>query len=250
MAEPIPDRSSTVRIGCAGWSLPKEHADRFPDEGSHLERYASRFSAVEINSSFYKPHRPATYARWAESVPADFRFSVKVPRVATHGRRLVDAEDVLDGFLAEATRLGEKLGPLLVQLPPSLAFSADVAKAFFAALRERFDGTVALEPRHPSWFEPATERLVAKHRIARVAADPAVVPAAGKSGGWDGLVYYRLHGSPEMYYSAYPDEYLSDLSNTLAKSARSAEAWCIFDNTAAFAATVNALDVLGRVEDA
>jgi uncharacterized protein YecE (DUF72 family) len=227
--------------------LPKEQADRFPAEGSHLERYASRFPAVEINSSFYKPHRPTTYARWAESVPADFRFSVKAPKLATHERRLVDVEDVLDRFLAEATRLGDKLGPLLVQLPPSLAFSADVAKPFFLALRERFDGTVALEPRHPSWFEPAAEQLVAKHRIARVAADPSVVPAAGEPGGWDGLVYYRLHGSPKIYHSAYPEDYLETLAKRLTLAAKSAEVWCIFDNTAAFAATANALDVLGRV---
>ena len=141
-----------------GWSIPREHADRFPEEGTHLARYAGRFPAVEINSSFYKPHRPATYARWAASVPADFRFSVKVPKLATHERRLVDADDVLDGFLAEATQLGDKLGPLLVQLPPSLTFSAGVAERFFALLRGRFDGAVALEPRHPSWFEPEAGR--------------------------------------------------------------------------------------------
>src|SRR5690349_12428290 len=82
MADAHPDRVENVRVGCAGWSLPKEHADRFPAEGSHLERYAACFPAVEINSSFYKPHRPTTYARWAASVPPDFRFSVKVPKVA------------------------------------------------------------------------------------------------------------------------------------------------------------------------
>ena len=88
---------------------------------------------------------------------------------------------------------------------------------------------MALEPRHPSWFEPAAERLVTKHRVARVAADPAVVPAAAEPGGWDGLVYYRLHGSPKVYYSAYPDEYLEALAKTLVRAARSAEVWCIFD---------------------
>ena len=217
MADTDPDRSGNVRVGCAGWSLPKEHGDRFPAEGTHLERYAARFPAVEINSSFYRPHRPTTYARWAASVPADFRFSVKVPKVATHERRLVDADDVLDSFLAEATQLGDKLGPLLVQLPPSLSFSADVAERFFAALRDRFDGDVALEPRHASWFEPAAERLVTRYRVARVAADPAVVPAAAEPGGWDGLVYYRLHGSPKVYYSAYPDEYLEALAKTLTR---------------------------------
>src|SRR3954466_207983 len=136
-----------IYVGVAGWPIPKPHAGLFPEAGSHLQRYAARFNAVEINSSFYKPHRPATYARWAASVPADFRFSVKVPKLATHERRLVDTEDVLDAFLAEATQLGDKLGPLLVQLPPGLTFSAGVAERFFALLRGRFDGALALEPR-------------------------------------------------------------------------------------------------------
>src|SRR4051812_15125369 len=194
-----PDRSATVRVGIAGWSVPKEHSDRFPAEGTHLERYAACFPAVEIKSSFYRPHRPTTYARWAEAVPEDFRFSVKVPKLATHERRLVDADDVLDGFLAEATQLGDRLGPLLVQLPPSLKYSAEIAERFFAALRDRFEGDVALEPRHATWFEAEAERLATKFRVARVAADPAVVPEAAEPGGWDGLIYYRLHGSPKVY---------------------------------------------------
>ncbi len=141
-------------------------------------------------------------------LPENFRISVKLPKLATHERRLVGVGDVLDSFLAEATQLGAKLGLLLVQLPPSFKFSAEIAERFFAALRGRFDGDVAVEPRHPTWFEPAAEQLVTKYRVARVAADPAVVPAAAEPGGWDGLVYYRLHGSPKVYYSAYPDEYL------------------------------------------
>jgi uncharacterized protein YecE (DUF72 family) len=116
-----------VRVGCAGWSLPIAHSDRFPAEGTHLKRYAARFPAVEINSSFYRPHRPATYARWATSVPEDFGFSVKVPKAATHEHRLENVNDVLDDFLAEATQLGDRLGPLLVQLPPTLSFSSDIA---------------------------------------------------------------------------------------------------------------------------
>jgi uncharacterized protein YecE (DUF72 family) len=240
-------RPGNVRIGCAGWSIPKGYGDRFPGEGTHLARYAARFPAVEINSSFYRAHRPTTYARWAASVPEGFRFSVKAPKLATHERRLVGVGDVLESFLAEATQLGDRLGPLLVQLPPSLSFSADVAEMFLSELRDRFDGEVALEPRHASWFEPAAERLVTKHRVARVAADPAAVPEAAEPGGWDGLIYYRLHGSPKVYYSAYPDEYLEALAKSLAQAAKSAEVWCIFDNTAAFAATANALDVLDQV---
>ena len=78
----------TIRIGCAGWNLPKAHADAFPPEGSHLERYAGVFDSVEINSSFYRSHRAQTYARWAASVPPTFRFAVKLPCTITHAHRL------------------------------------------------------------------------------------------------------------------------------------------------------------------
>jgi len=102
----------------------------FPTAGTHLIRYAAALSAVEINSSFYRPHRPATYARWASSVPENFRFAVKIPKLATHERRLVDVSDVLDRFLSEVTSLGGKLGPLLIQLPPTLSFTSNVAEDF------------------------------------------------------------------------------------------------------------------------
>jgi uncharacterized protein YecE (DUF72 family) len=88
----------TLRIGCAGWSLRAEQAALAPSDGSHLERYARVFDAVEINSSFYRPHRPQTYARWAESVPADFRFAVKMPKAISHGKRLRDCLGELDAF--------------------------------------------------------------------------------------------------------------------------------------------------------
>jgi uncharacterized protein YecE (DUF72 family) len=236
-----------IRIGCAGWAIPKERSDLFPTEGTHLGRYAAVFPAVEINSSFFKPHRPTTYVRWAESVPPGFKFSVKMPKTVTHERRLKDTTDILDNFLAEATQLGDRMGPLLVQLPPSLPFSADIAGQFFGELRDRFEGDGAFEPRHVSWFEPRADPILIRHRVARVVADPAVVQAAGKPGGYDGLVYYSLHGSPRVYYSSYADDRLETLAKELGVAAQSATVWCVFDNTAASAATLNALDVLDRV---
>ena len=236
--------SPMARIGCAGWSVPKEYAASFPGEGSHLERYASQFSAVEINSSFYRPHQPATYERWSASTPDGFRFSVKVPREITHTRKLVDAAEPLDRFLRECTCLGDKLGPLLVQLPPSLAFDASICANFFGALRAQFSGGVACEPRHESWFAPDADQALVQFQIARVAADPSLVPEAAHPGGWRGLVYYRLHGSPRVYYSAYSEAYLSTLSEALTPGA-----WCIFDNTAAGAAAGNALALAARIRE-
>ncbi|MFL5091633.1 MAG: DUF72 domain-containing protein, partial [Xanthobacteraceae bacterium] len=162
-----------IAIGTAGWTIPSAHASQFPAPGGHLQRYARRFTAVEINSTFYRPHRPATFARWAAAVPDGFRFAVKVPKEITHERRLLDAREPLERFLSEVSLLGEKLGPLLVQLPPTLAYDAAVARAFFCALRQRHGGAIVCEPRHPSWFGDVGSNAWAKLRIARVAADPA-----------------------------------------------------------------------------
>lgn len=231
-----------VRIGTAAWSIPKEHAASFPVAGSHLERYSAVLNAVEINSSFYRPHRTATYERWAASVPESFRFAVKVPKAITHELRLKDADDLLDRFLSEVSGLGPKLGPLLVQLPPSLRFEDGIADTFLSELRSRVEGPLVCEPRHASWFMPEVESLLDELRIARVAADPAPVSRADKPGGWRGVSYYRLHGSPRIYYSAYSPEYLAAMAERIASDAAAEiETWCIFDNTAAFAATGDAL---------
>lgn len=232
----------SVLLGTAGWSLPREAWSWFPSEGTHLHRYANRLPAVEINSSFYRPHRPATYARWAESVPLGFRFCVKVPKQITHERRLVDCDELLERFLHECGHLGDRLGCLLLQLPPSLAYDAAGAKAFFAGLRARYAGLVAFEPRHQSWLD--AESLLQRERIARVAADPAPFPAAAEPGGWAGFRYYRLHGSPRIYHSAYRADWLKHLAARLAEHRQqNVTSWCIFDNTASGAATANALDL-------
>ncbi|WP_147028975.1 DUF72 domain-containing protein [Methylobacterium oxalidis] len=239
---------SVVVVGTAGWNVPKAYADRFPASGSHLERYAQRFDAVEINTSFYRPHRVSTYARWAAAVPDHFRFAVKIPRTITHERRLENADEPLAQFLGEVAGLGHKLGPLLLQLPPSLRFHTDAASAFLQRLRRAVPGSIVCEPRHASWFAPDVEAVLNDLRIARVAADPAPVPQASEPGGWCGLTYYRLHGSPRIYYSAYRPDALDAIAVQLAAATRSGVSnWCIFDNTAEFAATGDALSTLERL---
>ena len=235
-------KASGIQVGCAGWSLPRTLWPQFPAAGTHLQRYAARFNAVEINSSFYRPHQSATYARWAASVPDDFRFSVKLPKTITHQQRLAGCSGLLDDFLAQTDGLGEKRGCLLVQLPPSLGFDTDTAERFLSDLRQRHAGPVALEPRHASWFTAPADALLDAWQIARVLADP-VVHAAGKNpGGVKSLVYVRLHGSPRMYYSAYERGELDALALRLERMAASgASVWCVFDNTAEGAALDNAL---------
>jgi uncharacterized protein YecE (DUF72 family) len=242
--------AANVHLGTAGWNIRREHADRFSSEGTHLARYASLFNAVEINSCFYRPHRFTTYERWAGSVPEDFRFAVKLPKVITHEARLAGAVPALERFLEETSGLGAKLGPILVQLPPSFAFDAALASSFFADLRTRFNGDVVFEPRHESWFTHDVEEMLLQHRIARVAADPARVAQAAEPGGYGEIVYIRLHGSPRIYYSAYPVEFLERVSQTIEECAtRGIRTWCIFDNTALGAATSDALTVKSNLLD-
>ena len=226
------------RIGCAGWSIGRETAAAFPGDGSHLERYARVLNAVEINSSFYKPHQPATYARWADSVPDDFRFAVKLPRSISHDRRLVDIDALLATFADQANTLGRKLGCVLVQLPPSLALDTAVADAVFTRLHRHFNCALACEARHGSWFTATATALLRQHGITRVIADPP----AGSPGAFvptTEAVYARLHGSPRMYYSSYAGDYLDQVAAYI----NGRDAWCIFDNTASGAALPNALDL-------
>ncbi|MDV3514139.1 MULTISPECIES: DUF72 domain-containing protein [unclassified Stenotrophomonas] len=239
-----------VAVGCAGWSLPTDIAHAFAAGDSALQRYASRFPIVEINSSFYRPHQPATYARWAASVPHGFRFSVKMPQAISHDVRLRGAAPLLDTFLHAVAHLGDRLGALLLQLPPSLAYDGRTASAFFRALRRRSAVPVACEPRHPSWFDDKADALLDGHGIARVAADPARVAGADQPGGARHWSYWRWHGQPRVYYSAYQQPQLCSLAAAALQAAQAGEAWIILDNTAHGNAVPNALQLQSMLEHA
>jgi uncharacterized protein YecE (DUF72 family) len=201
---------------------------------------------VEINSSFYRPHKPDTYARWAASVPADFRFAVKLPRAISHYARLDQAEQPLARFAGQAGALGDKLGAVLVQFPPTGQFDAKAAEDFFRRLRQAFPACMlACEGRHGSWFGPEATALLRGQSVTRVQADPP----QGQQGEFEATTpaaYVRLHGSPRIYYSSYPDELLLRQAQVLAQRAQAGlMTWLIFDNTASGAAQRNALAVRG-----
>ena len=237
-----------IRIGTAGWSIPRAAADEFPGDGTHLQRYARVLNCAEINSSFHRPHARAVYEKWAASTPADFRFAVKVPRTVTHDAKLKRTRPLVERFFSEIAGLGEKLGPILVQLPPSLEFNARTAQAFFTLLRGHAAGAVVCEPRHESWFTDRAETVLVSYSVARVAADPSRITTAKIPAGWPGIIYYRLHGSPRKYWSRYPPERIRVWAAEL--RAASVDAWCIFDNTASGAAIENALETRGMLRSA
>jgi uncharacterized protein YecE (DUF72 family) len=245
------DGACSIRIGTAGWSIPRAAAFRFELEGSHLQRYARQLGCVEINSSFYRPHAAATYAKWRDSTPPAFRFSVKMPRTITHDLMLQATRDPLTAFLTQTDGLAEKRGPILVQLPPSFAFDAAVVTRFLSLLRECFDGPVVCEPRHATWFETPVALLLERYAVSRVAADPPPVPAATVLAGSSRVAYFRLHGSPRMYWSRYSESAIATLAATVRQVKAVEGVWCVFDNTASGAAIENAWELrerLGAIE--
>jgi uncharacterized protein YecE (DUF72 family) len=245
-AGPEPDRcvpgagaSSQIRVGTAGWANPADQRDRREPGLTHLQHYAQRFNCVEINSSFYRPHRRATYERWARSCGDEFRFSVKIPKALSHEAALRCSDAELGEFAESVRGLGTKLAVLLLQLPAQSEFRAPIARQFLVRLRECIAVPIVCEPRHPSWGHDGAERLLRDLDVSRVCADPERVPHA--AGNDESLRYYRLHGSPRIYWSSYADAYLQNLAVAMngIKESRS-QVWCIFDNTAAGAAWLNA----------
>ncbi|AOB31744.1 hypothetical protein AKI39_15140 [Bordetella sp. H567] len=242
--------ASPIRIGCAGWTLPASTGGRFTAQGSHLERYARVFSSVEINSSFSRPHQSKTYAKWAASVPDAFRFSVKIPRRISHELRLRDTEVALREFMQEVMSLGEKLGCLLLQLPPSLALDEPVARDFFSLLRGLTDARIVCEPRHATWFTPAGAETMKNAGVACVRADPPPIAGVEPIGASD-MLYIRLHGSPRIYYSTYEEPFIEAVAARIVDARNSnTEVWCIFDNTAHGEAVPNALMLLEKLKKA
>lgn len=224
-------RRSQVHIGVSGWRYKPWRGQFYPeglrqkDELSHL---ASVFGTVEINGTFYSQQTPDAFAQWAEATPDGFVFAVKGPRYITHMKRLRDAEAPLANFIASGLlRLGAKLGPILWQLPPNFRFDPARLEAFFDLLPRdtqqaarlgglhddrlrarawlRVEGTQPLrhtiEIRHESFRDPAFISLLRRHRVALVGADTVKWPLLMDPTA--DFVYCRLHGSKELYRSAY-----------------------------------------------
>lgn len=239
---------SKVRIGLAGWSeAVSRHGKLLPaaQEGvSGLQRYAAAFDFVEINSSFYRQVQSATYEKWAAEVPDDFCFSVKMHRLITHYTRLKNV-DLLRDFFGSVEGLGDKLAVVLVQLPPTLLFDADLADRFFAALRKFYRGCAVCEPRHASWEGPVARKLLAKHGVGTVLTEiPTTVDDPLQEAKKAIPVYVRLHGAPRKYYSSYSNRELTRLAEYLAGLAERPR-YVVFDNTAGPAGVRNALELQG-----
>jgi uncharacterized protein YecE (DUF72 family) len=237
---------SRIRVGLAGWSNPPAKTLERGAGQSHLSFYAAHFSCVEINSSFYRPHQSATYARWRDETPESFRFSVKMPRSVTHESHLKRCANEVSRFYEGIAELRPKLAAVLVQLPPSLEFNARTVRAFFRMLPRLRGAKIVCEPRHPSWFSSAAENALREAGVSRVAADPVRSPGAEIPGGLRRFAYFRWHGSPRLYYSKYSEAQLAAFAAEVSR-VKAADTWCVFDNTARHAAWDDALQFVAAL---
>jgi uncharacterized protein YecE (DUF72 family) len=232
-----------MHIGTAGWNVPRAQSLQSRSSGSHLERYASMMNSTEVNSSFYRPHRRETWQKWSSITPPGFKFAVKAPKAITHMAKLLDCRDLLAQFFEQIAGLGSKLGPVLLQFAPGYRFQPGVVEDFLGTLRGMHIGPVVLEPRNASWFTPEADCMLRRFGVSRVASDPAKgSPVASTPGGDMALRYYRLHGSPRVYWSSYDAAQIASLVAEIRQFDKGTS-WVIFDNTAAGEALKNALEL-------
>ncbi|MBN9759075.1 MULTISPECIES: DUF72 domain-containing protein [unclassified Pseudonocardia] len=270
-------RAGTVLVGTSGWRYPPWRGTFYPPglvQRRELEYLSRQVTSIEINGSFYSLQRPENYRAWAEQVPAGFVFAVKGPRFVTHLKQLRDVAVPVANFLASGVLgLGPALGPVLWQLPPRMRFDADRVARFLellpstttAAARaatghdERLDGRAlvetdadrplrhAVEPRHPSFRDPAFTALLREHGVALVQSDSA--------GTWPvfdevtaDLVYLRLHGQGELYAGGYTAAALDGWAARI-RAWRDAghDVVCYFDNDAKVHAPTDARALLDRL---
>jgi uncharacterized protein YecE (DUF72 family) len=228
-------------VGTSGWHYEHWRGDFYPEKlpkAKWLEFYAGRFNTVELNSSFYRLPSEAAFSNWHDSTPVNFTFSVKVSRFITHIKRLRDIEESLEKFIDRAKILGEKLGPLLYQLPPSMHRNDELLELFLSNLPKGMKHV--FEFRHQSWFEDGVFQILRRYNAGFCVYDmPSVTcPLVATAG----FIYIRFHGSTGLYWSCYSDEELADWARRLAALAENYKAiYAYFNNDARGFAVKNAL---------
>jgi len=227
---------SKFYVGTSGWSYRHWLGVFYPENlkpAKFLEFYVEHFDCVELNASFYRLPNEKTVENWAKRTPERFKFCLKLSRLITHQKRLAGAQEPLGTFFERFRLLKEagKLGPVLVQLPPSLRFDREVAEGFFSLLNEYYgDHRFALEARHASWFVEEALHLLEEHGIAHVIAD-----SGGRFPSYEAVtadfVYLRFHGPGKLYASNYPDEMLEASAGKITRWLKEGlEVWAFFNN--------------------
>jgi uncharacterized protein YecE (DUF72 family) len=231
---------SAIRIGCSGWNYRHWRSAFYPEKlpvKRWFDFYAETFDTVEINNSFYRLPRAETFDAWRQQAPNGFRYAVKANRFLTQAKKLKDCEEPVARMMEPVRHLGETLGPILYQLPPSLGFNLERLESFLRLLPP--DLTHVFEFRHAGWYVDQTAELLDRYGAGFVAHDfPGLTSprwATGKA------VYVRFHGASGKYWGRYSDEQLLDWADWLASHAPAGRpAWAYFNNDADVAAVHDA----------
>lgn len=242
-----PRGTADLRVGTSGWHYASWHGPFYPPEvkaKGELSYYATRFSATEINNSFYRVPTAKAVEAWRAGTPPGFLFAWKMSRFVTHYKRLVDVEESLAFIFDRMSGLGNKFGPVLFQLPPQL--QADRER--LAAVLQQLPGDMrfTFEFRHPSWYAPDILDLLREHDVSLCLSDHAAAPAP-----WvvtASFVYVRGHGPSGRYWGSYSDETLAGWAADIALwRSEGRDVFCFFDNDVKSAAPQDADRLLGFI---
>ncbi|MGH3735330.1 MAG: DUF72 domain-containing protein [Micromonosporaceae bacterium] len=232
-------RTRMIWVGTSGWQYRDWRGAFYPEDVPQkrwLEAYAERFVTVESNNAFYRLPERDTFAEWRDRTPDDFRYAVKMSRFLTHIKRLKEPEEPVARFLDRAEGLGDKLGPVLLQLPPNLKADAERLATALAEFPDRIK--VAVEPRHDSWWNDEIRELLTKHGAALCWADRGSRPVTPLWRTAD-FGYVRLHHG--RHRPGYGRGALSSWVERIAEAyARKHPVYVYFNNDAGAAAPADA----------
>jgi uncharacterized protein YecE (DUF72 family) len=222
--------SQQIRIGCSGW-VYKHWRGVLYEEGlaqtRWFERYATEFDTVEINNSFYRLPKPETFDKWRKQAPPGFCYAVKANRYLTQAKKLKDCEEPLERMMRAVEHLGDRLGPMLYQLPPSLRINLERLENFLRILPR--DVTSVFEFRNTDWYRPETYALLDRYGASLCIHD---MPGAASERICVGsIAYVRFHGGEGKYWGRYSDERLLSWTDWVVETAKSGQSvWCYFNN--------------------
>ncbi len=222
--------TGAIHIGCSGWQYRHWRGGFYPDKLAQrlwFDHYASVFATVELNTSFYHLPRPETFDKWRDQAPPRFRYAVKASRFITHMKKLKECDEPLDTFLARARRLGERLGPILYQLPPRLKLNLERLESFLEIVPK--DVTNVFEFRDKSWYVPETFALLERYGASFCVHDmPGSATERIAAGP---IAYVRFHGGAGKYWGRYSEEGLLSWTDWIVAQARGGRpVWCYFNN--------------------
>ncbi len=223
-----------LHIGTSGWSYPWQEIF-YPlgmRSAEYLAYYATRFDCTEINSSFYHFTMAKTIEKWLAETPSTFRFAPKLNQEITHTRKFVDVAEPLEKFMSRFLLMGDRLGPILIQIAASFHFNEKIVQNFFQLLRKNYPQTAfVMEARHKSWFTPEALELLRAYNIGwTIATSGGRFP--GLETATSDTVYFRLHGDEKLYDSSYSDEKLERYAFMIKDWLQDGkDIWVFFNNT-------------------